>query len=163
MTRRLVGIGKNLARVGTIVASIVLAPGIAHATLGGDVVSVHKNQMAIGGELRLERCAYGERHVMQLANGTVVRQYLSPSGMVYAVTWRGPRTPNLRELLGTYFAQLSRLDRARGGRHAMTLTGDDFLMRSIGRRDLFAGGAWVPSLLPSGVDPQTLLTATSAP
>ena len=34
-----------------------------------------------------------------------VKEYLSPNGTVFAVSWRGPRPPDLSQLLGSYFAE----------------------------------------------------------
>lgn len=38
-----------------------------------------------------------------LGSGTVVREYVSTAGTVFALSWQGPVTPNLSDLLGTYF------------------------------------------------------------
>jgi hypothetical protein len=39
----------------------------------------------------------------------------------------------------------------------MTMTGADLEIRSSGHRRSFVGRAWVPSLLPPGVNPDTSL------
>ena len=36
---------------------------------------------------------------------TTVNEYLSANGTVFAVSWRGPRPPDLSQLLGPYFAE----------------------------------------------------------
>ena len=126
------------------------APREARATLGGDFASVVANHEHLGGTRNALVLPVGERHDLQLTSGILVREYLSPAGSVYAVTWRGPRVPNLRELLGPYFAELSRRN-ARGGLHSMTFTGGDVVVQSSGHGRTFAGRAWVPSLVPSGI------------
>src|SRR5665647_3966267 len=42
-------------------------------------------------------------HEVQLENGTIVREYATPAGQVFAVAWRGPVLPDLSALLGGYF------------------------------------------------------------
>ena len=122
----------------------------ARATLGGDLTSVSTNTQVLGAKRQMQKVAAGERHELTLPSGIVVHEYVSPSGAVYAVTWRGPRKPDLRELLGPYFAQLS--SRAsKGGHHQMNLEGTDFVVQSMGHRHSFTGRAWVPSLVPAGV------------
>ena len=39
-----------------------------------------------------------------LTDGTLVREYVGQSGVVFAVSWHGPHTPDLSSLLGSYFA-----------------------------------------------------------
>jgi hypothetical protein len=134
----------------------------ARATLGGDVASVEANQQRLGASRQIAKLASGERHDLALPSGTRVREYVSPSGFVYAIDWRGPRVPDLRELLGSSFAQLERADTRKEGLHRMTLTGSDLEVRSSGHRGWFAGRAWVPSLVPPGVHPETSLDGQDA-
>jgi len=128
------------------------AAGRAGATLGGDVPSVLANQAHLGAARQVQKVAGGERHELTLPSGIVVHQYVSARGAVYAITWKGPRLPDLRELLGPYFAQLERRDAyAPLGHHRLSLDGTDFSIRSAGHRGSFSGRAWVPSLVPAGV------------
>jgi hypothetical protein len=130
----------------------------AHATLGGDLASVADNHQRLGGARQVLKLASGERHELQLPSGVIVHEYVSASGAVYAITWSGPRMPDLRELLGPYFAQLARRDAfPRQGHHQMRMEGADLVIRSSGHNHSFAGRAWVPSLVPSGVNPETSL------
>jgi hypothetical protein len=134
------------------------APSEARATLGGDVASVATNQQRMAATRQVKKLASGERHELQLASGIVIHEYVSTGGEVYAITWRGPRMPDLRELLGRYFTQLDHRDsRQRGGHHRMTLTGSDLVIQSSGHRRSFVGRAWVPSLVPSSVNLDNVL------
>lgn len=38
------------------------------------------------------------------ANGVTIREYVLSANVVFAVTWDGPVRPNMRALLGSYFA-----------------------------------------------------------
>lgn len=140
----------------TLAASSVLFLGWlgavrdARATLGGDIASIAANGRSLGAARQVTKLAAGERHELTLPSGIVVHEYVSPSGAVYAITWRGPRMPDLRELLGPYFAQLSGRASS-GGHHRMNLAGSDLVVQSIGHRRWFTGRAWAPSLVPPGV------------
>jgi hypothetical protein len=162
MRERLVGFRKLVLGGSIALAAVAGAPREAHATLGGVAASVDANRKNLGGVLRIERLAYGERHVLVLPTGMVIRQYLSPSGAVYAVSWHGHRMPNVQEILGSYAEQLSHRDRIKGGRHNMRLTGTDFMMSATGHGQTFSGRAWVPSLVPAGVDLDSILRSTEA-
>jgi Protein of unknown function (DUF2844) len=130
----------------------------ANATLGGNVASVVSNQQRLGGTRQLLKLATGERHELQLPSGIVVHEYVSPSGVVYAITWQGPRKPDLRELLGPYFAQLAqRSSQAKLGHHRMVMEGADLVIESSGHRGSSTGRAWVPSLVPTGINLDTTL------
>jgi hypothetical protein len=126
----------------------------ARATLGGDAGSIATNQQRLAATRAVKPLPHGEYHELRLPSGPVVREYVSASGTVYAVSWHGHGMPNLQELLGAYFAQLS-TGRRRGGHHHMALGGSDFVVQSSSHGRLFSGRAWVPSLVPAGVDPET--------
>jgi hypothetical protein len=146
LSTRQVGLGIFLTLTGVI--------GFTHqasATLGGDVASVAVNQRHLSSTRRVRSLNGGECHDLHLPSGPVVHEYLSPAGVVYAVSWKGHGMPDLRELLGAYFSQMPTSHR-RGGHHRMTLTGDDLVVESTSHGHLFTGRAWVPSLVPAGVD-----------
>jgi hypothetical protein len=138
----------RLAAIAGVVSSFG-ATREARATLGGDVASVATNERSLVAARHIEKLAVGERHVLVLPSGTVVHEYLSASGAVYAITWRGPRRPDLRELLGAYFPQLA--TRVPGGHHRVDFTGVDLRVQAMGHRRSSSGRAWVPSLVPAGV------------
>lgn len=156
MRRANVRFGKSALAAGAIVCSSLGVAGQAHATLGGDVASVAANEQHLVAAKQVQKLASGELHILQLPSGIVVHEYVSSTGAVYAVTWRGSRMPDLRELLGPYFTQLSqRGSREPSGHHRMSMVGSDLVLRSSGHRGSFVGRAWVPSLLPSGVNVDT--------
>jgi hypothetical protein len=158
-------LNKTQLRIGTAFfagALLFCGPGVvgdAAATLGGDGASIKLNQQHLGAAHKVEVLAAGERHELRLPSGTVVQQYLSPKGTVYAVSWHGQRPPNLQELLGSYFPQLSTRNpgRRRTGHHQLNVSGEDLMVQSSGHNRSFSGRAWVPSLVPAGVDVATLV------
>jgi hypothetical protein len=97
----------------------------------------------------------------QLENGTVVREFTTPEGVVFAVGWVGPVLPDLSDLLGNYFEAFKlEVDQARttGRRGApVNIHRDDLIVRSNGRMHHFFGHAYAPSLVPAGVSVNDLL------
>jgi len=126
------------------------------------VTSIAANERTLGAERRVQKLPQGERHDLTLPSGFVAHELVSPSGVVYAVAWSGPEKPNLRELLGLYFRQL--VERPpRGDRNHLVVSGDDLEIRTSGHPHWFAGRAWVPSLVPRGVDLDRELGGVHAP
>jgi len=96
-------------------------------------------------------------HSLQSPTGTTIREYYGSNGVVFGVAWQGPWQPDLRQLFGDYFdryqtgVQRARTARAMRGRVAIN---DGTLVVKIGGHlRAIAGVAYVPQLLPAGVDP----------
>lgn len=100
-------------------------------------------------------------HEVQLENGTSVREYATPEGLVFAVAWRGPVLPDLSVLLGDYFKTFTAAtDQARfaGRRGApVSIEGDGLVIRSNGRMRNFFGHAYASDLIPAGVNIKDVL------
>jgi hypothetical protein len=92
-----------------------------------------------------------------LPSGTVVRQYVA-NGTVFAVSWQGPSMPDLRRLLGdSYFTQYRQAAPAsRSGRGHLHVQDPGLVVQSSGHMRAFSGKAYVPQLLPRGVDLEQL-------
>jgi hypothetical protein len=90
-----------------------------------------------------------------LANGTVVREYVTQAGTVFGVGWTGPQPPDLSALLGSYFPQYVagvKASRAAGVVHGPGVVEQPGLVvHSGGHMGAFSGQAWVPQDLPAGV------------
>jgi hypothetical protein len=126
-------------------------PQPARAALGGSADSVESDRVSMKG---LTRPAPGgpQKQELQLPSGTVVTEYLGSNGQVYAVSWHGPVLPNLRQILGNYFANYQTAAQQPVVRHRLVrLTRPDIVIESSGKMRAFAGRAWVPALLPAGV------------
>ena len=96
-------------------------------------------------------------------DGGWIREYVSPQGIVFAVSWNTRFKPRLDTLLGRYqagYAAAASQALARPGRAAVqrqaTLRADDLVVQSSGFLNTFHGRAWAPSLVPAGFDAATL-------
>jgi len=126
----------------------------AWASLGQPAASIASDQQRLGGERRtIAADAYSVEEITS-ASGTVVREFVSPAGQVFAVSWRGPVRPDLRPLLGEHFAALPRASAAAGRRgRPLVVHTDALVVESGGHVRDFRGRAFLPALMPEGVSP----------
>lgn len=123
----------------------------AFATLGEDVSSVRADQARLNASVRVLPSQFYSVQQMQTASGTTIRQYVSPSGTVFAVSWQG-FPPNLRQLLGPYFDDYiaATAQTTHRGR-VVHIQNDDLVVESGGHMRYVVGRAFLRSKLPSGV------------
>jgi hypothetical protein len=124
----------------------------AVAELGGEVSTVQADQEHMKGTRRVTTTAAYSIHEIKAATGTTVREFVSPSGMVFAVAWQGPSTPDLRQLLGQYFDQYSQaIQTKRAGRAPLSIQQPGLVVEAGGRMRWFSGRAYLPQMMPQGV------------
>jgi hypothetical protein len=132
----------------------VLAAALpVQASLGGTAATVLADQTQIQSTLRT---VYGDKYTMHelvAPSGTTVREYVAPTGVVFAIAWQGPAMPDLRQLLGAHFAQYVDAVAARRVRGPVSIQLPGLVVQSGGRMRAFAGKAYVPESLPQGVSP----------
>ncbi len=133
----------------SILAAIALPAG---ATLGGSAESVVTDQSKLHARRAVvERQDYTV-HEISADDGTVIREYVTPAGKVFGVSWTGPTIPDLTQLLGTYNAEFqSAVHTKRGRRSSAVVRNSDLVVESSGHMRSFHGRAYVNSMLPSGV------------
>ena len=123
----------------------------AMAALGGDASSVEADRASLKGALTGFRSVQGYGvHELTTASGVHIREYLA-GGKVFAVSWQGPVIPDLRQVLGAYyasFAQAAAAPHAGGHRH-LKIEQPGLVVESNGRMRAFYGRAWDPALLPA--------------
>ena len=145
----------------TIVFVLSLATLPAFAGLGQDVSSVQSDRAHMQGALRITQAQGCAVHEIQSPNGTVVREYVSTSGKVFAVAWQGPWPPDMRQILAGYFEQYQSAAQAhqnsRLGRRPFVIRQPGLVVQSGGHMRSFAGCAYVPDMLPQGVEAKKLL------
>jgi len=127
----------------------------ALAALGGDVTSVHEDQAQMNGSLKTTQAAAFTLHEIKASTGTVVKEYASPTGKVFAITWRGRFIPNMQQLLGSYyqqFADAAAAQRAaRPGHRPLDIQQPGLVVQNGGHMRSYFGKAYVPEMLPQGV------------
>lgn len=150
--------GKRRALKATIICgmfAILAVPFPAAASLGGDAASVEADAAKIQSSLRTTSSESYTIHEMQTSAGVDVKEYASTAGKVFAVTWKGPTHPDLRQLFGPYFEQFVQAEKAqraqRHGRGPVVIQQPGLVVQVSGRMRSFSGRAYLPPMLPAGV------------
>jgi hypothetical protein len=155
-------VAKRLIRLtGFVVFLIAACPFQASATLGSDVTTVNEDRAKMQGALMsITRNDRFEVHQLQASNGTTVREYVSSTGTVFAVSWEGQWMPDLRQVLGPYFdayqQTVPEVRKARRSHGPMTFRSGDLVVQIGGHPRAFVGRAYIERLMPQGMQAQTI-------
>ena len=137
------------------VVVLLLLPFQAWAVLGGDTSSVHSDVARMKGTLRVHQDESYIVHEIKADTGTVVREYVSPTGTVFAVSWAGAFVPDMQQLLGAYFQQYSAAVKARKasyvGRRPINIQEPGLVVQAGGHMRAYSGRVYIPRLVPEGV------------
>ena len=138
----------GMALGAALVAGSVALP--AFAALGGDAASVDADVVKMKAQARATAVSGYTVSQMTLPTGTVINEYVSADGKVFAVTWKGPGVPDLQQTLGTYFAAFQAAGAVPhgGNHHQLTVRQSDLVLQTGGHMRAWYGKAYVPSLLP---------------
>jgi hypothetical protein len=132
-----------------LLAGMVTLP--AFAALGADATSVDADVAKMKGQARATAVAGYTVKEITLPSGTVLREYVSPEGKVFAVTWYGMTPPDLQQTLGTYFEQFKAAAAApHAGHHHLSIHQPELVLSTGGHMPAMNGKAYVPALLPPG-------------
>jgi hypothetical protein len=129
------------------------------AALGGSVESIAPDQAEFQAKRQMtERPGYTIHEISQ-ADGGVIREYVTPAGKVFGVSWSGPTIPDLSQLLGSYQAEFRNTLLAQPksfGRRPAAVHNSDLVVETGGHTRAFQGRAYLNSMLPSHVSPETI-------
>lgn len=131
----------------------------AIASLGGGVGSIQADTAHMSANVTKSASSTYEVHQLQSPTGTVVNEYLSSSGTVFAVTWHGPFMPDMQQILGSYFQQYSAAlstQPRQYGRHPLHIQQQGLVVETGGHMRAHWGRVYVPALAPEGVSPEQL-------
>jgi hypothetical protein len=151
----------RLARIVVLPLSLIALPSTALASLGASVTTIDADRVHVQGALMgiVKSDAYA-LHEIRSASGTMIREYVDASGTVFAVAWDGPWLPDLRQVLGDHFDRYQSAMRsrqsARTGRGAVVISESGLVVQMSGHPRAFTGRAYLPGLLPPGVQPESL-------
>ena len=150
-------------RVALGFAAMLLAMGEpypAAASLGGTADTVQADRARMQASLRMTKKDLYAVHELSAPNKVVVREFVSPTGIVFGVAWQGPTRPDLQQLLGGYFqhfAEVTQTQKSTGiRRRQMRVKEEGLVVEGGGHARAFVGRAYVPQLVPSGVQPEEI-------
>lgn len=153
----------ELSRDATRIVAMIMVFGFAHlpawATLGQSEASVTSDQLHMKSEERVQTSQNYRVHELTTAEGSTVREYVSPQGSVFAITWHGRSVPDMDQLLGTYTNNLqtatpaqTKIQRRRG----ITVKTGDFVYSNFCHLRTCAGSAYLPKLVPANVSVEAI-------
>lgn len=149
-----------MKKFGTQAVALLLlacAAGLpAWAVLGQPVQSVEADRVHLKGQIRLiQRQGYSVQRIAA-ADGGIVREFVSPDGIVFGVAWSGPAAPDLHQLLGAYFTAFQKAARQtqtpRRRRGPLAVQVDGLVVEVGGHMRAYRGRAYVESLIPTSVN-----------
>jgi hypothetical protein len=127
----------------------------AYATLGEKADSVERDRRALSAAKRA-LTAYDNYQVQEVAmGGTTIREYLAPSGVVFAVAWNGLAHPDFETILGSYTGDYRKAKTStprKHGQRSARFVGSQVIVETGGHMRDLRGRAYVPSLVPEGVN-----------
>jgi hypothetical protein len=138
----------------TVLAVSLGAPQAAYATLGEKSDSISMDRKAISARLRATT-SHSKYTVQEVANSAVaVREYVTPSGIVFGVAWNGVVQPDLTVLLGSYagdYQQAREKQPQKHGQRRAAVKGSRVVVETWGQMRNLQGRAYDPALIPEGV------------
>ena len=149
----------------SLLTAALLSPVGAQAELGGTLASVQADGRQSNARIVSVTTTGFTRHDLMRPNGGTVSEFTNAADQVFAVTWSGPGKPDLRTLLGRYFATFQAagtVGRDAGGgmmrslRRPVQVAQADLQIQTGGHMGWFHGVAYVPSLAPLGFAPDDL-------
>jgi hypothetical protein len=144
------------------ILTLLLASGVAQASLGGPESSVEQDRSAFSAN-RQSPDGHGSYTVHELDTpANAVLEFVSSGGAVFAVAWRGIAPPDLSQLLGTYYSEYSealKSEPKRKGRAPRSIQATHVVVELFGHMRAIRGIVYMPSLMPSGVSPDDVQNA----
>jgi len=143
-----------------ILGLIVAVSTSAWATLGGtaDTVETDRLEMKAAAQATVKTTGSALYTVHEISSaGTIVREYISSRGSVFAVTWQGLTIPNLQSLFGDYYPEYSEGRKNQNRMRAPnTLKTTNLVVHHEGHMRALHGYAQIPLLVPAGVNVEKL-------
>ncbi len=129
------------------------------ASLGGDVNSVAADRAEMNASVNVTHADAYDIHEMQSPGGTVVDEYVSSAGKVFAVAWHGQFPPQMQQILGGYFQQYTAALQAQPrhyGHRPLNIQTPNFVLQTGGHMRAYFGRAYIPDMLPEGIKPEEI-------
>jgi hypothetical protein len=124
------------------------------AALGESVDSVESDRESLTA-VRGAMTAHRDYTIHEIkTESTVVREYVSPAGIVFAIAWKGLVHPDLSELLGSYageYQEALRQTQRKQGRRQLQVQTNRIVVQKWGHIRDMKGRAYAPDLIPPGV------------
>ena len=139
---------------------VLLSSHAAQAVLGATTDTVQADQARFKGARSEITSGPMTTHEIRLADGSSIKEYVNASGVVFAVSWRTRLKPDLAKLLGAQFvaqaATVAPASGVAGSKRQQSIRQPNLVVHQAGRMNAFAGLAYDPTLVPEGINAETL-------
>jgi len=139
---------KSIAAVFLILANSTIP---AWAVLGQSRDSIRSDAQSLKGTLTTTEMSGYSVHQIQRNDGIVLKEFVSPEGKVFGISWRGPSMPNLSQLLGSYFPAFHEANQSTNRRGPLSIHAGPLVVENGGHPRAFRVRAYVANLLPRGI------------
>ena len=135
--------------------AILVIPQRAQGILGESADSITSDQNALSAVQGAKSFLNGYTIQEIKSDSIIVREYVSPSGVVFALAWNGLIHPDLTPLLGSYAAEYQgaqqQTPRKPGHRPYEVVKTNRVVVEKWGHMRNLQGRAYAPALIPLGV------------
>ena len=145
----------NILLLGLALTAILGIAQNAGATLGQPADSLAADQKALSARRNAATVRNGYTIQEVESDAAKVREFISPSGIVFAIAWDGIVQPDLVQLLGSYFEEYrdaQQKNPGMPGRRSLQVKTNRVVVEKWGHMRSVHGRAYVPALIPSGVN-----------
>jgi hypothetical protein len=142
-------------------ALLILALASAHAwaTLGQSEATVKSDQLQLKSQEQAQTLEAYTVHQLTTDAGQTVKEFVSPQGIVFGVSWQGRSVPDMTQLLGTYINNLQTATPAQKHiqpRRGITVQNGDFVYSNFCRMQMCSGRAYIVSVVPRNVSAESI-------
>jgi hypothetical protein len=152
-------LAKFCALRAAMTVSLLLWSLSSFASLGGNIASVQEDATRMQARVQSSPHSAYTLHEMQSATGIKVREYVSSSGTVFAVGWKGAYPPNLKQLLGSQYQQYEqamKTSTTHAGHGPVTIRLPNLVVELSGHMGDYFGRAYIPDKLPAGTNLESI-------
>jgi Protein of unknown function (DUF2844) len=141
--------------IGNLCCILVLGfPILAQAELGGNLASITQEQKTFGSTLTTSPQSNYTIYIQNISPDLVIKEYVSNSGNIFGVAWKGSTLPNFQIILGNYYSNY--LSAQQQNPRSVFVRDDNLVLESGGMMGGYIGRAYLPKQLPEGMTPTAI-------
>ena len=141
--------------IGNVFCILVLGlPMFAQAELGGNLASIMQEQKFFGSTLTISPQSNYTIYIQNISPDLVIKEYVSNSGNIFGVAWKGSTLPNFQILLGSYYSNY--LSAQQQNPRSVFSQDNNLVIESGGVMGGYIGRAYLPKQLPTGLAPSAI-------
>ena len=141
--------------IGNLFCILVLGlPMFAQAELGGNLASIMQEQKFFGSTLTISPQSNYTIYIQNISPDLVIKEYVSNSGNIFGVAWKGSTLPNFQILLGSYYSNY--LSAQQQNPRSVFSQDNNLVIESGGVMGGYIGRAYLPKQVPTGLAPTAI-------